>query len=152
MSTSQQPKDEFYLADWAISSEDRPRNASPGRGEDASPSLSFVRSPSSATISMPNTMSKSPDQAGHLNRAFPANPCLDRAVVPGLSLESTVTVKKTFIAQLLPIEQPLSAHQQQSALASSVEAIERSGKERNPKKSGFLDFFFLFEIGSGANR
>jgi len=34
MSTSQQPKDEFYLADWAISSEDRPRNASPGRGEE----------------------------------------------------------------------------------------------------------------------
>jgi hypothetical protein len=31
----------------------------------------------SATASMPNTMPKSPDQAGHLNRAFPANPCLD---------------------------------------------------------------------------
>jgi len=40
--------------------------------------FSFVRSPPSATISMPNTTPKSPDQASHLNRAFPANPCLDR--------------------------------------------------------------------------
>ena len=36
----------------------------------ASPSLSFARSPPSATTSMPNTMPKSSNQAGHHNRAF----------------------------------------------------------------------------------
>jgi hypothetical protein len=34
MSTSQQPKEEFCLADWAISPEDRPTDASRGRDED----------------------------------------------------------------------------------------------------------------------
>jgi hypothetical protein len=30
---------------------------------------------------MPNTMAKSPDQAAHPNRAFPANPRLDRLLL-----------------------------------------------------------------------